>query len=215
MSCDSAGLPSTTVSVLLCETGSKETTPSQRDLEKWAELVAACATQVVQPTSSPMIPEFTPEAWRADVEALTPDAPRSEASRAMQEILGQNIGNNSAPGSENELDRIQVRLNAGELGELSLVVERSLEGLRVQVGAEDKGVLTAIAKQSAALTQTLVSAGQTVSSLTFVPMDGVGTNLARAKEGSGNRARGEAAMNSDENSIENRRRKNRQLDVLG
>ncbi len=85
----------------------------------------------------------------------------------------------------------------------------------MQVGAEDKGVLTAIAKQSAALTQTLVSAGQTVSSLTFVPMDGVGTNLARAKEGSGNRARGEAAMNSDENSIENRRRKNRQLDVLG
>jgi len=215
MSCDSAGLPNTNVSVSLCETRPKETTPSQRDLEKWAELVAACAAQVTLPVQPPTISTFTPEPWRADVETLTPGMGRSEASQTAQEALGQIISNNATSGSENELDRIQVRLNAGELGELSLVVERSLTGLRVQISAENSGVLTAIANQSAAMTQSLASAGQAVTSLTFVSMDGVGINLARTKEASSNRARGEAAMKIDESSIDERRRKNRQLDVLG
>jgi len=215
MSCDSAGLPSSHVAVSLCETSTQETTPSRRDLEKWAELVAACATQATQATPLLLSQAFTPEAWRTDVEALTPEIPRSEAKLTAQVALEQSMGVNSASNGENELDRIQVRLNAGDLGELSLVVERSLSGLRVQIGAENSGVLAAIAEQGAAMAQSLASAGQSVTSLTFVSMDGVGINLARAKEASGNRARGEAAMTNDENSIDERRRKNRQLDVLG
>ncbi len=215
MACDSAGLPSTNVGMPSCEGASNETTPGQKDQEKWAALLAGYAAQATQPAQPTPLPSLTPEAWRGDVDALTPDAARSEASQAARELLGQAIGTGSSSDGENELNRIQVRLNAGELGELSLVVERSLDGLRVQIGAENSEVLTAMAKQGVAMAQSLASAGQSVTSITFVPMNGVGINLARAKEGSGNRARSEASMNEDDKSIEQRRRKNRPLDVLG
>lgn len=215
MSCDSAGLPNTRIAVAPCESGSNEAAPSQKDLEKWAELVAACGAQAAQPVPPPSIPTSMPEAWRADVEALTPDLTQSEASQTAHAVLAQNVGPTSSSSSENELNRIQVRLNAGDLGELSLVVERSLDGLRVQIGAENNALLATMAKQSAAMAQSIASAGQPVTSLTFVAMDGLGINLARAREGSGNEAQGEPAMNSDENPIENRRRKNRQVNVLG
>jgi len=215
MACDNTGLPNASASVSLCDPGSAETTPSQQDLKKWAELVAAFATQGTQPVPPQLPPQATPEAWRADVEALTPSTSRSEASQAAQEALGQSLRTSFGSSDESELNRIQVRLNAGDLGELSLVVERSLTGLRVQIGAQNTNVLAEIARSGSAMTQALTTAGQTVTSLTFVPMDSVGINLARAKEGSGNKARSEAAMSTDESSNEERRRKNHQLDVLG
>jgi hypothetical protein len=215
MSCDSAGLPSTNASMASCDSASNETKPDSKDLEKWAELLAAYAAQATQSAQPVPLPVVTPEAWRGDVDALTPEASRSEASQAVQELLGQAVRTGSGPDGENELNRIQVRLNAGDLGELSLVVERSLDGLRVQIGAENNEVLSAIAKQSVAMAQSLASAGQSVTSLSFVSMDGLGINLARAKEGSGNRARDEASTNTDDESIDQRRRKSRPLDVLG
>jgi len=215
MACDSTGLPNASASVSKCDVESIETTPSQQDLKKWAELVAACATHVALPVQPQPVPQLVPEAWRADVDALTPDISRSEASLTAQETLAQNHLTNCGSNGEIELNRIQVRLNDGELGELSLVVERSLAGLKVQIGAENGSVLNAIARNGAAMVQSLASVGQSVASLTFVPMDGVGINLARAREGSGNRARIEAATTTDETPVEEKRRKNRQLDVLG
>jgi hypothetical protein len=215
MSCDSTGLPNSKLIPTLREVESERPSITQADLEKWAELIAFNAPQVHN--AAPLIPSGagTPEAWRTDVETLTPDPGRSEANLLAREIANFSVGGTSASSNESELNRIQVRLNTGDLGELSLVIERSVSGLRVLIGAEDSGILAAIARNEASLTDALTSIGQPVTSLTFVPMDGVGINLAQPRTAMSNRARSSVAKTTDDKHAGDKRRKNRRIDVLG
>ncbi len=215
MSCDSTGLPNNKLIPTLREVENARPSITKADLERWAELIAFNATQVQKP--APPIPGVpgTPEAWRTDVEALTPNGGQSEANLLAKAIAGFSVGGTSAPSDESELTRIQVRLSAGDLGELSLVIERSVSGLRVRIGAEDSGILAAIARNEASLTDALTSIGQPVTSLTFVPMDGVGINLAQPRTAMSNRARINSAKTTDDNHAGDKRRKNRRIDVLG
>ena len=215
MSCDSTGLPNSKLTPTLREIESTRPSITKSDLERWAELIAFNATQIQQ--TAPIVPGTagTPEAWRTDVEELTPSSGQSEANLLAKEIADFTVGGNCASSSESELNRIQVRLNAGDLGELSLVIERSVAGLRVCIGAEDSGVLAAIARSGATLTQALTSIGQPVTSLTFVPMDGVGINLAQPRTAMSNRARSSAAKTTDDKHAGDKHRKNRRIDVLG
>ena len=216
MSCDSTGLPNSTLTPTLREIESTRPSITKSDLERWAELIAFNATQIQQ--TAPIVPGTagTPEAWRTDVEELTPNSGQSEANLLAKEIADFTVGGNCASSSESELNRIQVRLNAGDLGELSLVIERSVAGLRVCIGAEDSGVLAAIARSGASLAQALTSIGQPVTSLTFVPMDGVGINLAPSRMVPSNKTGSkEADGNTDETDKQQARRKTRRLDVRG
>jgi hypothetical protein len=216
MSCDSTGLPNSKLSTTLREIESSRPNITKSDLEKWAELIALSAAQNQNAAPIVLGVAATPEAWRTDVEALTPNAGQSEANLLAKEIAGFSVGGTCAPSDESELDRIQVRLNAGDLGELSLVIERSVSGLRVRIGAEDSGVLAAIARNGDSLTQALSSIGQPVTSLTFVPMDGVGINLAPSRMVPSNKTGfKETDGKNDETDKQQARRKTRRLDVLG
>jgi hypothetical protein len=216
MSCDSTGLPNSKLTPTLRELESTRTSITKSDLEKWAELVALNAAQIQNATPIFLGATDTPEAWRTDVEALTPNTGQSEANLLAKEIASFSVGGPSASSNESELSRIQVRLNAGDLGELSLVIERSVAGLSVRIGAEDSGVLAAIARNGDSLTQALTSIGQTVTSLTFVAMDGVGINLAPSRMIPSNKTGfKEADGNHDETNKQQARRKTRRLDVRG
>ena len=216
MTCDNTGLPNTKLALAVCDSESKKATISKAELEKWAELIAISAAPVPQSPQNIPVMMVTPEAWRTDVETLTPEAGRSEGSLLAEETAGLSTAGNCVSSSESELNRIQVRLNAGDLGELSLVIERSVAGLRVRIGAEDSGVLAAIARNGDSLTQALTSIGQPVTSLAFVPMDGVGINLAPSRMVSGNKAGfKETDESNDETDKQQARRKTRRLDVLG
>ena len=216
MSCDSTGLPNSKLAPTLREIERTRPSITKSDLEKWAELIAVNAAQIQNVT--PIVPGMadTPEAWRTDVEALTPSTGQSEASLLAKEIAGFSAGGTFASSNESELNRIQVRLNAGDLGELSLVIERSVAGLSVRIGAEDSGVLAAIARNGDSLTQALTSIGQTVRSLTFVAMDGVGINLAPSRMIPSNKTGfKETDGNHDRTDKQQARRKTRRLDVRG
>lgn len=106
-------------------------------------------------------------------------------------------------------------MNAGELGEIALVVERSTSGLHVRIGAEDTGVLAAMASNCESVVQALSTIGQPVTSLTFVSMSGVGINLAPSRRAMVNTARSNAANTTDEETVGDKRRKNRRIDVVG
>jgi archaellum component FlaG (FlaF/FlaG flagellin family) len=215
MSCDSTGLPNTKLTLSLCDGESTKPTISQADLEKWAELMALNVTQIQPPPPAIPVAAATPEAWRTDVEALTPDGGRSDGNLLANGTIGQLAGSTASSSDESEQNRVQVRVNAGDLGELSLVVERSKSGLHVRIGAEDSSVLAAMSQNSESVTRALAGIGQPITSLTFVSMDGVGINLAPSQVAMSNRARSSAAKSKDDKQVEDKRRKNRRLDVLG
>jgi hypothetical protein len=215
MPCESTGLPNASLAVPFHDSESNKTTTSRLELEKWAELIAASAMQSANPTRILPVVADMPEAWRTDVEALTPEAGSSQGTLLARESIGLSTSSYSAAGDEAELNRIQLRLNAGDLGELSLVVERSVSGLHIQIGAENIGVLAAIARNSSSMTYALSSIGQPVTSLAFVAMDGLGTVLAPSKGALGNQPN---SSKSDGNLTQEKtqaRRRGRRIDVLG
>ncbi len=215
MTCDSAGLPHTKLALSVCDSESDRATTSKLELEKWAALIAS--TVAPMPHVPPIVPAIRamPEAWRTDVEALTPDAGQSDGTLLARETAELSARAGSTSGDESELNRVQVRLNAGELGELSLVVERSVSGLRIQIGAENGGVLSSLVRNSDAMAQALSNIGQPVTSLTFITMDGVGINLAPSRMVPGNKARTDETKSSDDPSRAHARRKGRRINVLG
>ena len=215
MSLNSSGLPNTKLTLSPCDGECTPTTISKADTRKWAELIAFSASQMQMPPAHVPGAADTPEAWRSDVEVLTPSIGVSQGNLLAQETSGLSVCGSSVSSNESQLNRLQVRVNAGDLGELSLVVERLESGLHVRIGAEDSGVLAAMAKISESMTQALTSIGQPVTTLTFVPMEGVGINLAPTRLAMGNRARSKAAKTTDDSRVDDKRRKNRRIDVLG
>ncbi len=215
MPCESTGLPNASLAVPFHDSECNKTTTSRLELEKWAELIAAAAMQSANPPPALPAAVDMPEAWRTDVEALTPEASSSQSTLLARESITLLTDSYSAAGDDAELNRIQLRLNAGELGELSLVVERSVSGLHVQIGAENSSVLAAIARNSSSMTHALSSIGQPVTTLAFVALDGLGTVLAPSKGAPNNQPK---SSKSDGNLTEDKtqaRRRGRRIDVLG
>jgi hypothetical protein len=211
---DSSGLPKTTLHSPGCDNGGTPASVSKADLDKWASWIACSLVQLQTPPAKPLGAGATPEGWRGNVEALTPDAAQPMNSVVLQ---ATNVGASAVSGNANDsqLNRVQVRFDAGSLGELALIVERLTDGVRVLIGAENSDLLAAMSGERGAMEQALAGVGHTVASLSFVRMDGIGTDLAQSRLAPSNRARGNLATDSDDPEGQERQRKARRLDVRG
>jgi len=181
------------------------------DVEKWAALLAAGAAQA---QANLVVQGHAPEGWRGNDEAMTPTADEGHLQGQAAEARSLQTQTPIATGFESGDNKLQVRVNIGELGELALVVERSANGVKVQISAQDSQILEMLSSERAALTSALSAAGHSITSLAFVTMDRVGIKLAQPKVGPLPRKPQQAIKGAADGTPQSKRR-SRRLNVIG
>ena len=111
-------------------------------------------------------------------------------------------------------NRMIVRVDGGDLGEVALVVDRKDGAIRVTISAADAGAEAALGLERAGLMAALQSHGITVDSVNVVRANNFGTVLAPTRSNAAQRTReaGEAESKDDEHA---RRRLARKLNLIG
>jgi hypothetical protein len=113
------------------------------------------------------------EGWRTAVGDLTASTFGGGAASARSATM---LGASAGKGIEG---RLVTHLDAGDLGRIRLVVERTEQGLKVSLGVED-AVLAALAKsQRSLLEQSLRAAGLQVAAVIVTHAADDGTDLAQ------------------------------------
>jgi hypothetical protein len=113
-------------------------------------------------------PNAPPTAWRTSAGDLTPRLAAADRS-------------DDAPADPNAAERLTLRVDGGEMGEVSVTLEREDGALRVVIGLENEGFAQSVAPDARALRSALEGAGLSVHSLNIVPSCEVGTVLAQRR----------------------------------
>jgi len=183
----------------------------KEDVEKWAALLAAGAAQA---QASLVVQGHAPEGWRGNVEAMTLVAQEGSVVGQPDEDHRLQAQKPITAGAESGENKLQVRVNIGELGELALIVERSADGVKVQISAQDSHVLEMLSSEQDALTSALSAVGHSITSLAFVTMDRVGIKLAQPKIGPLSKKPQRAIKGAADGTAQSKRR-SRRLNVIG
>lgn len=150
-----------------------------------------------------------PEGWRDSDEVLTP-APKTQPVAATPTA-------SSGEGAEGDLasgGRVLIQVQSRELGQLSVVLDRSATGVRVMIGVADAHTAELMAPERQALLERLVGNGVRVDSLQIVGRSEFGTLLAAPRRMTSPRAfNAESPADSDDR--KSRRRGSRKLNVVG
>ena len=212
MSCNGSGLGETLLKNHIFQ-GEDSAALGKRkeDVEKWAALLAAGAAQA---QASLVVPGHAPEGWRGNVEAMTPVADKEPLTEQVNGDNRLQVQKPITTGTELGENKLQVRVNIGELGELALIVERSADGVKVQISAQDSHVLEALSSEQDALTSALSAVGHTITSLAFVTMDRIGIKLAQPKIGPLPKKPQRAIKRAADGTAQSKRR-SRRLNVIG
>lgn len=186
----------------------------EKDLERWACTVAGLLHQVAPIPPKPLangacepIPRAS-AAWQGDVEPMTLTGNRSNLAAA-----GDAIG--AVSSLESSQQRIQVRVQTEEYGEVAVVIERVVAGLRILVGAEDGRALRALLQQSQAVRSALGDDGQNIERLEFVRMNTIGTGLASRTAMPNQRVRPSRDSEAQSSGPEQRKRKTKRVNLTG
>ena len=170
---------------------------------RWAQ--ALTPHVIAQLPPAPVLGEATPGGWRAGDGVLTPEA-QLTASAASAE-------GGEGTGEAKPVERVVVNVQTSDLGELSLIVERTEAGVRVVVGVGDAHALGQMLPEREALMRQLVGSGLDVDSIQIVSQSEVGTVLApRRFVGRIRNSDAQAQASKDE---ERRRRGSRKLNLIG
>lgn len=214
MTCNGSGLRETLLSSVATDE-SAQSSKRKSDLEKWAALLAAGVAQVGA-QSTPAGFGTPPEAWHGDVEAMTPDSPGDVSPSAGCENQPQTHAVTNGSGDDLAENQLQVRVQVADVGELALVVERSQDGVKLQISAQDHGILRAMAAEKEALASALAGAGLANASIAFVEMDRVGINLAQQRLNPSTQTRIRREDKNQESLLQQQpRRKSRKLNMVG
>lgn len=173
----------------------------QQEAERWAQ--ALSTTLAVQPAPEPATQPENPSA--------TPPTGTSDGSMTQ---AGAAAGSGEAKRSDegDAVSRIRLDVSAGDLGELSLVVDRSDAGVRVFIGMNREGAKAMVEPERAVLEQALRAAGLSVRSVEVVSAHSLGTVLAKAQV----RQRFSDVETAPERTNEERKRRNpRRLNLVG
>lgn len=177
--------------------------------QRWASLLGAQLAATTVKSLTP--PESdTTSAWHSGAGDLTP----SNAS------LGSAVGPSAdAPlgaggGAESSEERMIVRVDGGDLGEVALVVDRKQGAIRVTISAADAGAEAALGLERAGLLAALQSQGITVDSVNVVRANNFGTVLAPTRSNATQRTR-EANSAESKDDEHARRRLARKLNLIG
>jgi len=179
--------------------------------ERWASLVGAqLSAHTLLPRNAVAEPEAG--AWHPGAGDLTLGSGGAlTGSEAVESAAA------SGPqGSEADENRMIVRVDGGDLGEVALLVDRTAGAIRVTISASDAGAEAALGLERASLTRALESQGITVDSVNIVRANNFGTVLAPQRSSAMQRTRetkaGEAESKDDE---QTRRRLARKLNLIG
>lgn len=147
-----------------------------RDLTERAERWLAAMSGVLAPPSPPpklpALPEEAPRgpagappvSWQGGVGPLTPGSLGAGDSNAGPELS----------------ERLVMKLDAGDLGELSFTIDRSADGMRVVIGADGRNAQAAVGAERETLLAALRAVGLPAQSVTVVAPERVGTVLAQS-----------------------------------
>lgn len=180
--------------------------------EQWAHLLAQSVVTQIPVNWASEAP--SPTAWRTSDSALTPEATAPRVGEGKTAAANAKAsGASETAGSGGDGARLALSVDAGELGELSLVVDRTKLGIRVTIGVADAAALNAVGPERAALERALAATGLSIDSVRVVAQNSGGTVLAPSQ-----RARtSDPAQRGEQNSQpENSRRRNaRKLNLIG
>ena len=174
--------------------------------ERWATLVGA---QLSARAAMPSVKEEA-GAWHSGAGDLTP-ATGSRLTESGAANGTAAVGEQSADSDEN---RLIVRVDGGDLGEVALVVDRQAGAIRVTISAADAGAEAALGLERASLTRALESHGITVDSVNIVRANNFGTVLAPTRSNTMQRTR-EAKEAESKDDEQTRRRLARKLNLIG
>jgi hypothetical protein len=143
--------------------------------ERWLAAMSGAVAPPLPPPKLPVLPSEVargaggaapPVSWQGGVGALTP---------------GSGVaGENAAEPQLNE--QLVMKLDAGDLGELSFALDRSSDGIRVIIAADGRNAQTALGAERETLLAALRSAGLPTHSVTVVSSERLGTVLAQASK---------------------------------
>ena len=174
--------------------------------ERWATLLGAQLSSM-QPKTLASEPT---SAWHSGAGDMTP----SNASGGVASGASAAASADAAEAADASENRMIVRVDGGELGEVALVVDRKEGAIRVTISAADAGAEAALGLERAGLMQALQNRGITVDSVNIVRANNFGTALAPQRSNAMQRSREatEAESKDDEHA---RRRLARKLNLIG
>jgi len=180
---------------------------TREQAERWASFVSAQVAAARSPVK-PSVKEPTNER-RADAGDLTPGGAKGLPVQAAS----QGALSSSGAGSGSDENRMVVRVDGGDLGEVALTVDRKDGALRVTISAADAAAEAVLGLERAVLMQALQSHGITVDSVNVVRAGNSGT-VPAPRSVATQRARESADAESTEGDRE-RRKQSRKLNVIG
>jgi hypothetical protein len=158
------------------------------EAERWALALTQAAFRPERPRLGTS-PEPS-ESWRGGVGPLTPPETPGSAGAGTKDPKG-----------------LLLRVDAGDLGELSFWLERGTTGVRVLIGVDGRNAHLAVGAERAALENSLRAAGLPVQSVALVSRAKFGTALAEGAPDSASQGRSASATRDRQASRHGRRLK--------
>lgn len=178
--------------------------------ERWASLVGA-QLSVQRLVVSPPSGDSEAGAWHSGAGDLTP----ATAGGLTEPSAAKGPAAAGAGVAEADENRMIVRVDGGDLGEVALLVDRNAGAIRVTISAADAGAEAALGLERAALTRALQSHGIAVESVNVVRANNFGTVLAPPRSSATQRTRDAAAEAESKDDEQTRRRLARKLNLIG
>jgi len=179
--------------------------------ERWATLVGAQLSALALNVGKAQV-EPEAGAWHSGAGDLTPTS-----AGGLTESGAANGPSAAAGEAENgDENRMIVRVDGGDLGEIALLVDRNAGAIRVTISAADAGAEAALGLERASLTRALQSHGIAVDSVNVVRANNFGTALAPQRTSAMQRTRETPASEAESKDDEQaRRRLARKLNLIG
>ena len=177
--------------------------------QRWASLLGAQLAATAVKTLTPPVSDTT-SAWHSGAGDLT----LATGSRLTESGAASGPGAGADAAADAGENRMIVRVDGGDLGEVALLVDRKAGAIRVTISAADAGAEAALGLERAGLMRALQSHGIAVDSVNVVRANNFGTVLAPIRSSATQRTREatEADSNDDEQA---RRRLARKLNLIG
>ncbi|MEI9936946.1 MAG: flagellar hook-length control protein FliK [Pseudomonadota bacterium] len=174
--------------------------------ERWATLVGAQLSTLAPKVRAPE----EAGAWHPGAGDLTP----ATGNRLTESGATNGPAAAGEEASDTNENRMIVRVDGGDLGEVALLVDRKAGAIRVTISAADAGAEAALGLERASLMRALQSHGITVDSVNVVRSNNFGTVLAPIRSSATQRTpeANEAEAKDDE---QTRRRLARKLNLIG
>jgi hypothetical protein len=176
--------------------------PRERAGEAAAELWLALSQRAQSVETLAVGQIETPNAWRPGAGDLTPDR-------------GAAVGSGSDTPDSAGVERMTLLVDGGELGELSVTLDRHEGALSVVIGLENSRFVSSVLPDARALRLALEGAGLNVHALSVVTTSEVGTVLAQRRLSPSGQKPTAEQTSSEEQPEQANKRAHKRLTLIG